>query len=52
MDNIDYDIAVGKLTRLKFILKQKYHADIDELIDRLVVDGYNEEKNYNEEGDL
>lgn len=49
MDNRDYDIAIGKLMRLKYILRYKYHSAVDELIDRLVVDGYEKEKNYDQD---
>lgn len=49
MDNQDYDIAIGKLMRLKYILKPKYHDAVDELIDLLVVDGYEKEKNYDQD---
>lgn len=49
MDNQDYDIAIGKLMRLKYILRPKYHSVLDELIDMLVVDGHEKEKNYDQD---
>lgn len=49
MDNRDYDIAIGKLMRLKYILRYKYHPTVDELIDLLVVDGNEKEKNYDQD---
>ena len=52
MDNRDYDIAIGKLMRLKYILRYEYYAKVDELIDMLLEDVSNRENNYNEDGGI
>ncbi len=36
MEDKDYDVVIGKLTRLRVWLKPGYHVAIDELISALV----------------